>query len=295
MGQIRRQSAVVIRVMWFCLLVGWIGARPASAQVLFSMNYSSGAYPAAGWQNPWPESDEWRRAHLPGGGPNGQNAIEMIQLFSNDGGSYGGQHYWGWWGYVEGSDPSPGSRRYYRFRMYFTPDSNMRSRHWQDGSATGSENKLLIVGDTCGSNCRFIFTYDADTTNNRIGNFRLQIDGGANLVDTPPYNFGQWLNIQIELQSTGAGSTGGYKIWINNNNYNSPTAQRSGFQFNPTNWRMVGFGYFSNHGLASNGIHKWRHADFQVATSFDANWNVGGTSPPTVPAPQAPFNVRVVR
>ena len=58
---------------------------------------------------------------------------------------------------------------------------------------------------------------------------------------------------------------------------------------------MVGFGYFSNHGLASNGIHKWRHADFQVATSFDANWNVGGTSPPTVPAPQAPFNVRVVR
>ena len=295
MGKIRKESRKVVRVVCFCVLVGCLSALPASAQVIFSMDYSAGSYPSGGWQNTWPESSEWRRVQVPGVGPNGQNTIEMIQLYDPSGGSFGGQHYWGWWGFVEGSDPSRGARRYYRWRMYFTPDSNMRSRSWADGSPTGAANKLLIVGDTCGTSCRFILTYEADVSNNRIGYFRIQLDGGANLADTQPYSLGTWLNIQVELTSstTSSSGNGSYKIWINNNNYNSPSAQRSGFQLNPTNWRMVGFGYFSNHGLASNGVHKWRHTDFQVATSFDANWSSGGTT--TTPTPQSPSNVRIMR
>jgi hypothetical protein len=105
---------------------------------------------------------------------------------------------------------------------------------------------------------------------------------------------GQWLDIQIELisSSTTSSGNGGYKIWINNNDYNNPTAQRSGFQLNTTNWRLVGFGYFANHGLAADGIHKWTHSNFQVASAFASNWHGGSQQ---TQAPQAPTNVRIMR
>jgi hypothetical protein len=272
-------------------------AAPAFAQILFNMDYSAGAYPNAGWTSSRSENERWRRARIAGGGPSGQDAMELTQLYAGSSSSWGGQFYWGWMGDVESQDPPQGARRYYRWRMRFSPNTNLRALNWNDGSRTGIENKLLIVGDTCGSSCRFILTYEGDITNNRVGAFRLQLDGGAFRVGTPPQAFGQWLNIQIELDSsttTGSGD-GGYKIWINNNNYGSPTAQISGFQLNPRNWRYVGFGYYNNHGLASDGVHIWRHSDFQVATTFDSNWGSGGSGSTTVPPPQQPTNVRVLQ
>lgn len=259
------------------LLIGLGSASTAFGQVFFSMNYSSSAYPNAGW-TAWPTNASWSRTLLTGAGPSGQNVAELRQLPNPGGGDFGGQFNWGWSGNIEASDPPAGAKRYYRWRMYFTPESNFQGLAWGDGNAGDITNKLLLVGQGCSAEpCRVILTYRTDRANQRVGYFRLQIDGGAQLVDTGAYPKGQWLNVQVELT---AGSAGGYKIWINNNNYASPTAQKTGIQLNSQNWKYVWFGGFNNDGLQSGGIHTYRQTDFQAATTFDSNWNGGGTSTP---------------
>jgi hypothetical protein len=212
---------------------------------------------------------------------------------------HGGQFNWGWRGDVEANDPSQGSRRYYRWRMWFSPTTNFRGIGWGSGDPDGLQNKLLIIGDTCGSRCRFILTYQAERDRGRIENFRLQLDGGVDLVDTGAYPVGQWLDIQIELASGSTSSTanGGYKIWVNNNNYNAPTAQRGNMVLRPVNWKYVFIGGFMNDGLDANGgVHTYRQADFQVASTFDANWSgSGGGGGGGGTSITAPRNVRIVQ
>ena len=269
-------------------------AAPASAQVIFAMDYGSAAAPEAGW-TAVPPTAHFTRTRIPGGGPNGQDAVRARPAPHPGGNDYGGQFYWGWRDHIEASDPSQGSRRYYRWRMWFSPNTNFRGLAWSDGHASNMTNKLLMIGDNCGSRCRFILTYKGEQNAGQVQSFRLQLDGGVDLADTPPFPIGQWLNIQIELQSgsSSSSSDGSYKIWINNNNYSSPTAQRTGIVLRPTNWRWVFLGAYMNDGLASNGVHTYRQTDFQVATSFNANWaSGGGGSNPTPPT--APANVRIV-
>ena len=260
-------------------------ASGAFGQVIFSMDYSPGAYPNGGW-TAWPTNASWSRSFVTGAGPSGQNVVEMRQLSNPSGGDYGGQFNWGWSGNIEPSDPAPGARRYYRWRQYFTTGSNFQGLAWGDGNPGDITNKLLLVGQGCtASPCRVILTYRTDRANQRVGYFRLQIDGGAQLVDTGPYAKGQWLNIQVELQS---GSSGGYKIWINNNDYANPTAQKTGITLNSQNWKYVWLGGFNNDGLQAAGVHTWRQTDFQAATAFNSTWNSGGSSTPApTPAPTA--------
>jgi hypothetical protein len=273
-------------------------AAPASAQVIFSMDYSAAAAPNGGW-SAVAVDPHFTRTRVAGGGPNGQDAYELQQLSVPSLASYGGQFNWGWRGNVESVDPGQGERRYIRWRMRFSPNTNFRGLGWGDGGQGGVQNKLLIVGDTCGSRCRFIMTYQADRNTGVVRNFRLQLDGGVDVADTGSYPVGQWLNIQVELDS-GSGSTsadGGYKIWINNNNYGSPTAQRTGIVLRPTNWKYVFIGGFMNDGLAADGVHIYRQTDFQVARSFDAGWASGGGGSTPPPPPQtlaAPSNVRII-
>lgn len=290
------KHCAVILAIASCVAV----AAPASAQVIFAMDYSAGAAPNGGW-SAIDVTSHFTRTRVPGGGPQGQDAYELAQRPQPSASDYGGQFNWGWRGNVESRDPSQGSRRYYRWRMRFSPNTNFRGLGWGDGNPSNMQNKLLIVGDTCGSRCRFILTYQGERNAGRVQNFRLQLDGGVDVADTGTFPVGQWLDIQVELRSSSSSSSadGGYKIWINNNNYNSPNAQRSGIVLRPTNWKYVFFGGYMNDGLASDGVHVYRQTDFQVATSFDSNWSrssgSGGAPTPTptsVPAP--PSNVRIV-
>ena len=256
------------------MLVGAAAVSPASAQVFFSMDYSAAAEPDGGWLAK-DLRPNYSRSREPGAGPSGEDVYELVQRHAPNEPNYGGQFSWGWSGFIEPSDPPQGSRRYYRWRMRFSPDTNFRGINWSDGSSRGVESKLLIVGNTCGSRCRFILSYEASRDSGEVRNFRIQLDGGADLADTGSYPIGQWLNIQIELQSSSSPSTsnGGYKIWVNNDNYGSPTAQRGGITLNPINWRNVMLGAFMNDGLESGGVHTYRQTGFQAATTFDSNWN----------------------
>jgi hypothetical protein len=287
------------RVALALLITGaTVVASPASAQVIFRMDYSSSTGATGSWQ-PVEAVPNYTRTRIAGGGPSGQDAFELTQRSVPSLEAYGGQFDWGWDGPVESSDPAQGSRRYYRWRMRFSPTTNFRGLSWGGGGASGVQNKLLIIGQGCGERCRFILTYQAERDSGVVRNFRLQLDGGVDLVDTGSYAVGQWLNIQIELQSGSTASTanGGYKIWINNNNYAAPTAQRTGITLRPANWRSVAFGGYMNDGLDSTGVHTYRQTDFQVASAFDSVWGSGGSGggggTPTTPL-SAPSNVRII-
>jgi len=270
------------------VLAGTMAAPCASGQTFFSMDYSSAASPNGGWYAKELES-KYARTRVAGAGPTGQDVYELVQRYAPGTSDYGGQFSWGWDGNVERADPAQGSKRYYRWRMRFSPETNFRGINWTDGSPSGMQNKLLIVGNTCGSRCRFILSYQAEPDRGQVRNFRIQLDGGADLADTGSFPIGEWLNIQVELDSSTTSSTsdGGYKIWINNDNYGAPTAQRTGITLNPTNWKYVILGGFMNDGLRSDGVHTFRQTDFQASTSFDAGWNTGEN---TI-SPRPPTNV----
>lgn len=287
-----RRNFMRFRANYIALSVVVLAAQAtaprAHAQTFFSMDYSSATSPNGGW---FAKSLEptFTRTRVAGGGPTGQDTYELAQRYASGAPSFGGQFTWGWDGHLEPADPAQGSKRYYRWRMRFSPQTNFRGINWADGSPSGMQNKLLIVGNTCGSRCRFILSYQAEPDRGQVRNFRIQLDGGVDLADTGAYPVGEWLNIQIELDSSTTPSTadGGYKIWINNDNYGAPTAQRTGITLNPTNWKYVVFGGFMNDGLRSDGVHTFRQTDFQASTSFDAGWNTGADTT----SPNPPTNV----
>ena len=247
---------------------------PIPQRILFSMDYSAAAYPECGWRLA-ERTASWASGHVPGGGPAGQDAIEMRQLVNLEALDWGGQYDWGWQGDIEPQDPPPGAVRYYRWRMRFSPESNFRGLSG-DGRHSNITNKVLIVGQGCQTGpCRVVVSYRANGDFGHIGYFRVQIDGGVDLIETGSYKRGEWLDVQVEMRSSSTADTpdGGYKIWINSRAYRSPTAQRSGIILHSENWKYVWFGAYNNEGLAADGVHTWRHADFQVAETLDNTWS----------------------
>lgn len=267
-------------------------AQPAFAQVFFSMDYSLGAAPGGGWPGTVPTAATHNRSRVTGGGPQGEDAYELIQLYTGSSApGWGGEYYWGWNGNLESQDPPQGARRYYRWRMRFSPTTNFRGVYSNDGTPTTLGNKILMIGDGCGRNrCRVIVSYRGATNGTQAEFLRIALDGGEDPADTPPVNVGAWIDVQIEIDSstTTSSGDGAYKIWINNNDYSRPTAQRTGIQLNPVRWRYVFLGAYNNNGLQSDGVHAVRQTGFQASTGFDPTWSVNSRTP------SAPTNLRIV-
>lgn len=283
-----RKISVAVTVLSASL--SW--ATPLSAQVFFNMDYSAGTVPTAGWPNgAVPTAATHDRARVAGAGPQGEDVYELSQRHTGSAApGYGGEYYWGWNGSIEASDPPQGARRFYRWRMRFSPATNFRGVYSQDGSPTPLGNKLLMVGDGCGRNsCRVIVGYRGEGTTN-TATMNVVIDGGTSPTPSVPIRVGEWLDIQVEADSSATTSSGdgAFKLWINNNDYARPTAQITGIQLNPLNWRYVFLGSYQNHGLRSDGVHAFRQTGFQAATTFDSNWSRASTLPGT------PTNLRII-
>ena len=259
-------------------------ATTAHAQTIFTMNDSG--TPSAGWPGgAVPTSATHERVHLPASGPQGGPAWEFRQRYAPAEPGYGGEFYWGWNGTIE-SDPPQGARRFYRWRMRFDPANNWRGTFWQDGSPINITNKILMVGDGCGrNNCRVIVSYRG-VPDGSGAEVRIAIDGGVTPTPDVFLPKGQWLDIQLEADSstTTSSGDGAFKLWVNNNDYTRPTSQITGIQLNPVRWGYVFLGAYNNNGLASGGVQNFRVAGFQAATTFDASWT-GGVSPPPPPDP----------
>lgn len=281
-----------VRTLLLMLTLSAAGAGTASAQVFFRMDYSAGGGAAAGWPGVVNVQPTHTRTRIAGGGPAGEDVYELAQRSTGTSmPDYGSNFYWGWAGEIEPSNPPQGARRYYRWRLWFSPNSNFRGINYS-GERVTITNKLLILGDSCGDRCRVIFTYRGQD-NGQVGHLRLQIDGGEDLTETGPINTGRWLDVQIEVDSSSSPSTadGGYKMWINNNDYARPTAVRSNIRLNPTGWRYVRLGAYNNDGLASDGVHTLRIGGFEASTAFDTGWSRGAPGSTT---PSAPNNLRIV-
>ncbi len=283
------------RTFALALLLPLFAGSPVFAQVFFRMDYSVGAAPNGGWPTARTAGATHTRTRIAGGGPQGEDAYDLTQIYTGTTvRDYGGEYYWGWNGMIEPSDPAQGARRYYRWRMRFSPTTNFRGVYSTNGQATTLTNKILMVGDGCGeSRCRVIVTYRGADNGRQAQYLRVQIDGGEDNADTAPINVGEWLDIQVELDSSTSrnGSDGGYKIWINNNDYNNPNARRTGIALNPVRWRQVDLGAYNNNGLTSNGVHAFRLTGFEASTAFDGGW---ARNNPSTGTPAAPSNLRIV-
>jgi len=266
--------------------VCWLWATTAQAQTIFRMDDSG--TPNAGWPGgAVPTTATHDRVPLPTGGPTGGPAWEFRQRYAPQVEGYGGEFYWGWNGNIESSDPPQGARRYYRWRLYFDPATNWRGLYWQDGRPITITNKILMVGDGCGRNrCRIIVSYRG-IPDGSAAEIRVALDGGDSPTPNVLLRKGQWLDIQIEADSstTTSSADGAFKLWLNSDTYAAPTAQITGIQLNPTNWRYVFFGAYNNNGLAADGAQTFRVAGFEAAASFDATFHGGGAPPPPPPGP----------
>ena len=271
---------VLLVALPICALMA-LPDRPAGQDaILFRADYSQAAYPDLGWGGNESKylDKRFTRTYLPAGGPKGQPAVRLAMQHCPDCSYAGGQFNWGWNKNITPDDPAPGTSRFYRWRMRFVPESNHRGIGWDDGVAGGLQNKLLIVGQGCDEDCRFILSYQTGGHSRDVRNFRIQKDGGADLADTQSYPNGQWLHVQVELVvgADARGAGGAYRLWINSNAQASPSAQRKNIRLRGANHKYVWFGAFMNDGLAAGGVHAWDHTEFEVGTTLNPAWTPQG-------------------
>jgi hypothetical protein len=264
------------------------GAPSAQTNLTFSMNYSASAVPLAGWpvlaDLSGNQGVRFTQQRVAGACSNGGDAYRLTQLSAPNASSFGGQYNWGWRGDTESSAAPTGVPRYYRFRLKFSPNTNFHGLDWSSGGSTGQQNKFLILGFNSG---RLIMTTRASRNAGFI--FTVGIDGGGNEIESPSYAVGQWLNVQLKVVRGQ-----GYALYVGtaNNNESTPTVQRMGINVGAANWNNTWLGAFMNDGMASDGVYSYDICDFQIASTFNAQWNGGGTNPLPLPAPPTAVNLR---
>jgi hypothetical protein len=268
-------------------LLSITATAPVTGQqsVLFRMDLSAAAWPEAGF--PWTVDDDfnvrWSRQLIPAAGPQGQTVAQLTELPG------AGQHGWGWHGHVVPDLPQGGTR-FYRWRHRVTAASNC---------AQTPSNKLLVIAQGCTGRCRVIVQPKCNPQ--RMVQYNFQVDGGVYQVETGYiYPVGTWLNIQLETRtsSTESASDGALRLWVNNNNYSSPTIQNTGLQLGSggTESSYIIFGGYNNTtDVPANATNIQQYTDFEIGTAFHSAWNGSGTTgPPPPTAPLSPTNVHIV-
>ncbi len=294
-----------MRLVWTHLIrvasVLCILAGTASAQVLFRADFNDALFPLYGFNSAMDVTERWQRRPLAGQGPDGTDAAELQQLYvaslQNAGSFYGGEFGWGW---DVGNLPpvAQGGTRFWRFRIRWSRDTNWRGKSSSNGEPLPyMHTKLLIASNGCGTDCRVIIeTEPRHSPTDGTIKFYLALDGGQGQVQTPYFPAYQWLNVQIEADSSSTDSTadGRLKIWINNNNYASPTAVTSNMVIDSNGWDHVRLGAYNNQAIQPDGVNKIQYSAFEIASAFDSTWH-RQTSSSTPVAPAAPTGLHIVR
>jgi hypothetical protein len=125
--------------------------------------------------------------------------------------------------------------------------------------------------------------------------------GPGGVADIKPQNNAApsqdgWVHIQVEVIS-GAQGQAGFKVWANNNNYNSPTTQalnmnQPGAAMLTTAWEgsyHIG-GYW---GMASSNPVAFLIDDVEISNTFSTTFYELAGSSPSTPAPTPPTLIRV--
>jgi hypothetical protein len=249
----------------------------------FQMDYSAGAFPLGGWTSIHQDYSRYTRTYAPSIGPSGQNGYRLTQIPS---GPTGGDNYWNSDRSFTGAPFVYGDNAYLRWRFRWIPGTDCRAYH-QDGSGGWQmwRNKILILNDgEARTNARFVLGmacgYPQDNPPAGMEPtylWSIQKDGGVDIAETTQIPVTtNWQDIQVEIQYSSASNVadGGYRLWVNNNNQNSPTIQRTGIIMNAhANPGFVRFGAYFNNNMRDDGHLGWEHVDFQIDDDFDSTWD----------------------
>lgn len=243
------------------------GAGGGGGDEYFQMDYSSGASPEAGWSLGIIDVESNQAAgrvtitRQAGVGPSGQDAYRIA--IHDDGTD---QFSTAWHGYpYTGAQRGPGTEVFFRFR--FRPVT----------TGIGGYGQKIVLQQA-----------EDNAEQSRVG-LILQpwksgygwrgTHGGDLIVQTPGEytDWNQWSNVQFSLtfHTVGNEDDGVFKIWRNNNDYNSPTAQAADTAANGI--KAVADGSSNYYVIWSGSTHNpagsdfiYEIADFEIGPTFEA-------------------------
>jgi hypothetical protein len=257
----------------FVFIIIVASVTPASAEVFIRQNFE-GSAPEFGWRvfsgyelgngnysGSWNTASDWLVERVPNGGWNETAGAHIVLRGGRR------QYNFGWYtGYSH--NWIVGESAFIRFRMKF--DDNFR---WDNGSQSIKMSNMGIGGDRI-----IIFNRGPNESlpccgdDGKYDEGRFSIGRGITEVCAGPANgtYGEWLHIQMEAKS-GQNGTGSFKIWVNNNDYDNPTAVAGGFSFGVTNWSgQFNFGEFMTDPPARN--QGFIYDDFELANTWASSW-----------------------
>ena len=285
-------------------------AEPANAQTtpLFRMNCGSNGsnWPQCGFDvYDTSATQYYRRSRVPAGSPSGSDATQFDFIpttATNLDFGYG-------WGLTSGAYLAPvpqGGTRYIRYRLKINSPVN-----WRTASDSRWASKIVILGNTCENSAhqptrviQMLRGPGDSVWTQAILNFSQNIDTGG-LSDAGPFGplpIGQWINIQLKIQSSSTTSTADGRLYsyYNNNNEGAPTMRSSsGIVLRTSGWspatcsgsHMI-LGGSAREVMAGANL-SFQLADFEYDDAFDPNWDLGSAGG-SVSSPAAPSGLRIV-
>jgi hypothetical protein len=266
----------VIRAALLVAALVVLAPRVGTAQILWQFDESSSAVDGDGVKlyggdtRRGEAGTEFTDAQVIGGGPNGGDSVLFTYL------SWPDQIYAG--GEKTVAAPAYGTTRFYRGRLRY---------HMGDEDDVHTQ-KLFIVADGATDN-RPILTIGTHLSPPNMLQFRMQLDGGVDPINSSAYTTDVWLHWQVEVSpgTSDVADDGYYKLWTATSGtmtYASPHGTVTGVAFTDGQRGAQGsfkWGHFMNDSCCVNA---WtiEFADFEIATTFDANWPTtsgGGGSP----------------
>ncbi len=232
-------------------------ASPAAAQMtpIAALNCTDANFPNCGWGN-------WGLAH------HTLTRVGNGARFTLTPGSASSltQFYMGWGTSIP--QVSTGESRYIRLRMRIVSPVN------PSGVGDLWTDKFIILGDGSDSSSRVIVELRPNMQDNGLET-RIQKNIAGDEARTPllPLPADQLLSLQFEARS---GSSGRVAVWLNNNNYGSPSRTSPNFNLPASAWNNIRVGYYSNASLSSSGRITFELTDVQIDDQFDPNWSGGG-------------------
>jgi len=247
----------------------------------------------------------YRRSRVPAGSPSGSDATQFDwtpTTATNLDFGYG-------WGLTNAGRLAPvpqGGVRYIRYRLRINAPVN-----WRTASDTRWASKIVILGNTCENGThmptrviQMLRSHGDSIWDRTYLDFSQNIDtGGPGAAG--PYGVlpvGQWINIQLKIQSssTTSNADGRLSVYYNNNNEGAPTMRSSsGIVLKTSGWspstcsgsHMI-FGGSAREVMAGANL-SFQVADFEYDDAFDPNWDLGSAGG-SASSPAAPSGLRIV-
>jgi hypothetical protein len=307
-------------------VAGALGAITYAQQaVLVRENFNSSP-PLYGFQQKYPENGNWRSEHLPNGGWDGSGAARVVQLAGrpqytlgwttrpfNHSFAMGDGVYIRF--RIRFDDTYRWSGTHLKFMLMGQSAGSPNSRiNLYLNSPNDSQGCSLGMVDYTGTNRTFPWAtpghfglphndWSDSAIRGRYGSIAPYVNiswscghpalmsHGNNASAPPPGPNSSrpengWYHFQVYARS-GAPGQAEFRTWVNNNNFNAPTAQRANLQ--------EGLGVLGWSGGITVGASAedgppidlgYVIDDLEVGLTFDPNWSRSGGSTPSPPAPQ---------